>query len=287
MEPSVSFHRSKDADTTMIKALQRFQRLLGSRSETTRDPQALDEWAETRGHQLKRVRRADGRVVEFEWEGRRGRLEWGPSKRAYINDRELRVCIEAGLPDNLEMLLMSRSLAQRLDSQAYQTLVRDHQTGIDVNLPEEVRWLSMLERVPVPSTVAAYVMLSSSPPHAQRWLEGDLLSRVSRAAHNWLGEDVPLVLMTLRGRVYLRTEALTTEAVMLDGACSLAEAAAASARHLMSNKPAAVTSSPGPSGRMVHASALDEPSVMEIPMDSNIMTFSAPSRIGPKTDIMV
>ena len=30
-----------------------------------------------------------------------------------------------------------RSLAQRLDSQAYQTLVQDHETGIDATLPEE------------------------------------------------------------------------------------------------------------------------------------------------------
>lgn len=286
MDPSVSFHRPNDADTTMIKALQRFQRLLGSRAETVSDPQVLDEWAKVRGHQLKRVRRGEGRVVEFEWEGRRGRLEWGPSKRAYIQQRELRVCIEAGLPEHLEMLLMSRSLAQRLDSQAYQTLVSDHQTGIDTSLPEEVRWLSMLERVPVPSTVAAYVMLSSSPPHAQRWLDGDLLSRISRAAHNWLGDDAPLVLMTLRGRVYLRTEAMSTEPAMLDGACSLTEAAATSARQLM-NKSSAAAARDTTHSRSVHSSRLDEPSVMEIPMDSDMMALGMPSRIGPNADIAI
>lgn len=286
MDPSVSFHRPNDADTTMIKALQRFQRLLGSRAETVSDPQVLDEWAKVRGYQLKRVRRGEGRVVEFEWEGRRGRLEWGPSKRAYINERELRVCIEAGLPEHLEMLLMSRSLAQRLDSQAYKTLVSDHQTGIDTSLPEEVRWLSMLERVPVPSTVAAYVMLSSSPPHAQRWLDGDLLSRISRAAHNWLGDDAPLVLMTLRGRVYLRTEAMNTEPAMLDGACSLTEAAATSARQLL-NKASAVVARDTTHSRSVHSSRLDEPSVMEIPMDSDMMALGMPSRIGPNADIAI
>lgn len=285
MCPSVSIHHSNDADTPMIKTLQRFQRLLGSRSEMAGDPHVLDEWAEMRGHLLKRVRRGEGRVVEFEWEGRRGRLEWGPSKRAYIHERELRVCIEAGLPEHLEMLLMSRSLAQRLDSQAYQTLVSDQQTGIDTTLPEEVRWLSMLERVPVPSTVAAYVMLSSSPPHAQRWLDGDLLSRVSRAAQNWLGEDAPLVVMTLRGRVYLRTEAVNTESVMLDGACSLAEAAATSARQLMNKSSAAARETSH--SRLVHSSRLDEPSVMEIPMDSDMMALGMPSRLGPSTDIAV
>ena len=286
MGASVSLRRPNDSVNAMMKTLQRLQRLLGSRTETTdSDPQALDGWAVARGHRLKRVRRGEGRVVEFDWEGRRGRLEWGPSKRAYIVGQELRVCIEAGLPQQLEMLLMSRSLAQRLDSQAYQTLVQDHETGIDATLPEEVRWLSMLERVPVPSTVAGYVMLSSSPPHAQRWLEGDLLSRVSRAAHNWLGDDAPLVLMTLRGRIYLRTEALVTEVAVLDGACNLATAAASSARLLMSK--AAPVSREVSSGRLVHTSRLDEPSVMEIPMDSDMMALGMPSRIGPRTDIPV
>ena len=270
----------------MMKTLQRLQRLLGSRTEATAlDLNAVDAWAEARGHRLKRIRSGEGRVVEYEWEGRRARLECGPSRRAYILGQELRVCIEAGLPQHLEMLLMSRSLAQRLDSQAYQTLVQDHQTGIDATLPEEVRWLSMLERVPVPSTVAGYVMLSSSPAHAQRWLEGDLLSRVSRAAHNWLGDDAPLVLMSLRGRIYLRTEAQVADASLLDGACNLANAAATSARLLMS-KAESPTRDPVNS-RMAQASRLDEPSVMEIPMDSDLMAFGVPSRIGPRTDIPV
>ena len=287
MGASVSLRRPNDSVNAMMKTLQRLQRLLGSRTETTApDLHVLDEWAEARGHRLKRVRRGEGRVVEFDWDDRRGRLEYGQSRRAYILGQELRVCIEAGLPQHLEMLLMSRSLAQRLDSQAYQTLVQDHQTGIDATLPEEVRWLSMLERVPVPSTVAGYVMMSSSPPHALRWLEGDLLSRVSRAVHNWLGDDAPLVLMTLRGRIYLRTEALVTEAAMLDGACNLAEAAAASARQLMT-KAVATATREVPSGRLVHVSRLDEPSVMEIPMDSDMMALGMPSRIGPHTDIAV
>jgi hypothetical protein len=269
----------------MMNALQRFQRLLGSRHDTTTtDAQALDEWADARGHLLKRVRSGEGRVVEFEWEGRRGRLEWGPSRRAYLVDRELRVSIEAGLPQHLEMLLMSRSLAQRLESQAYQKLVKDHQTDIDATLPEEVRWLSMLEKVPVPATVAGYVMLSSSPPHAQRWLEGELLSRVSRAALNWLGDDAPLVLMSLRGRIYLRTEAHGIEPAKLDGARNLAEAAAASARSLMQKAEVRAARQEAPS-RSVHSSRLDEPSVMEIPMDSDIMALAMPSRVGQKTDI--
>jgi hypothetical protein len=184
---------------------------------------------------------------------------------------------------------MSRSLAQRLESQAYQKLVKDHQTGIDATLPEEVRWLSMLEKVPVPATVAGYVMLSSSPPHAQRWLEGELLSRVSRAALNWLGDDAPLVLMSLRGRIYLRTEAQGIDPAKLDGARNLAEAAAASARSLMQKAEtrSEVAVQHQSQSRSVHSSRLDEPSVMEIPMDSDIMALAMPSRVGTRTDINV
>lgn len=129
----------------MFKALQKLQKMFGSRPEDEPDSRLLDGWAHSRGHQLKRVRRGEGRVIEFDCDDRRGRMEWGPSHRAYIKGRELRIRIDAGLPGQMEMMIMSRRLAQQLGGEAYQTLTSAHQTGIDVDLPEEVRWLSMLE----------------------------------------------------------------------------------------------------------------------------------------------
>lgn len=267
----------------MLRTLERFQRLLGKRPEIQSDSRLLETWAETHGHTLKRVRRGDGRVVEFDCDGCPGRMEWGPPQRNYVAGRELRVRIEAGLPNNLDMLIMSRQLAQKLETQAYQTLVRDHQTGIDATLPEEVRWLSMLEKLEVPSTAAGFVLLASSPPHGHRWLEGELLSRISRAASLWLSSDAPLVLMTLRGRVYLRTEALSMEDGLLDGARGLAEAAAISARHLIGKS---MDGERAVQSRQHNkALALDEPSVLEMEMDSDIMALGMPSVIGPRADI--
>lgn len=260
----------------MFSSLQRFQRLLGSHPASESDSRLLDEWAESRGYRLKRVRRSDGRVVEFDCaDGAAGRMEWGPSQRAYIRGRELRVRIEAGLPGSLEMLLMTRHLAQQLDSQAYETLVEGQQTGVNATLPEEVRWLSMLERVQVPSTAAAYLLLSSSPAHALRWLDGELLSRVSRAADRWLGDAAPLVLMTLRGRIYLRLGATALDESVLDGARGLAEVALVSARQCLTRpaatEPARHAAAPSASSpSWMDSKPFAQPSVLELPLDSEL-----------------
>ncbi|MDQ5896746.1 MAG: hypothetical protein QG612_832 [Pseudomonadota bacterium] len=271
----------------MIKALQKLQKMFGPHPVEAPESRLLDVWANSRGHQLKRVRRGEGRVVEFGCDDRRGRMEWGPSQRSYIHGHELRIRIDAGLPGQMEMMLMSRRLAQQLGSQAYETLTRQHQTGIDAELPEEVRWLSMLEKVEVPSSAAGYVLMSSSPVHARRWLDADLLSRISRAGNLWLGDTAPLVLMTLRGRVYLRTEAGALEESMLDGARSLAEAAMRSARSALQRpvdepdpEPAPVRSdiTASTEGQRAAATGLacsfENPSVLELPMDSDMLAMS-------------
>ena len=279
----------------MFKALQKLQKMFGSRPQDEPDSRLLDGWAHSRGHQLKRVRRGEGRVVEFDCTGIPARLEWGPSQRAYIRGHELRIRLDAGLPGQMEMMIMSRRLAQQLGGEAYQTLTSAHQTGIDADLPEEVRWLSMLEKVAVPSSAAGYVLMSSSPVHARRWLDGDLLSRVSRAANLWLGESAPLVLMTLRGRVHLRTEAGSLEPEMLDGARSLAEAAMLSARQALQrpvdepDAPPPAPARPGISavtkggriGAMGPPSGFENPSVLELPMDSDMMAMSMPAPTQP------
>lgn len=268
--------RNRLHPSTMFKALQKLQKMFGSRPEDEPDSRLLDGWAHSRGHQLKRVRRGEGRVIEFDCDDRRGRMEWGPSHRAYIKGRELRIRIDAGLPGQMEMMIMSRRLAQQLGGEAYQTLTSAHQTGIDADLPEEVRWLSMLERVPVPSTAAAYLLLSSSPPHAQRWLDGELLSRVSRAAERWLGDTAPLVLMTLRGRIYLRLGVTALDESVLDGARGLTEVAAVAARHCLAKPtasaeaPRSMASSPAATPSWMDSKPFAQPSVLELPLDSEL-----------------
>ena len=212
-------------------------RLLRRRPALETDSRLMEDWARQRGESIKRVRDGSGCVLEFRCNGLPARLEWGPAQREYIQHRELRVRVELALPEALEMLVMSRALAERLETQAYDQLTRDQQTEIDASMPEEARWLAMFNPAPLTAPAAfgdAFLVMAASPSHARRWVEGDLASRLIRARDRWLGADTPLVLMTLRGRLYLRTDARALDDNLLEGVRQLIDAAADSALRLVS-----------------------------------------------------
>lgn len=194
----------------------------------------LDPWSQRRGEKLKRVRGDAGFVIEASFAGRPLRVEWGPSQRDYLLGRELRLRYELGLPSSLEMLVISRDLAEQLEERTFDDLTRDQQTGIDTQMPEEARWLAMYDHVPgdllTPGLRDAFVVLGAREASAETWLEGDLGVRLVRSAARWLGRETPLVLMTLRGRVYLRTEANALDEGLLEAVRQLGDAAALAAK---------------------------------------------------------
>lgn len=272
-------------------------RLLRRRPSPDTDSRLMEDWARQRGETIKRVRDGSGCVLEFRSQGLPARLEWGPAQRDYIHHRELRVRVELALPEALEMLVMSRALAERLETQAYDQLTRDQQTEIDASMPEEARWLAMFDPVALAAPAAfgdAFLVMAASPPHARRWVEGELAGRLIRARERWLSADAPLVLMTLRGRLYLRTEARALDDKLLEGVRLLIDAAADSALRVVSRaglRPVEVglagltqTRQPGVEG-VPQASLVADPGVsaeeLSVDADDELMTnFS----IGIPTD---
>lgn len=272
-------------------------RLLRRRPAPDTDSRLMEDWARQRGESIKRVRDGSGCVLEFRSQGLPARLEWGPAQRDYIHHRELRVRVELALPEALEMLVMSRALAERLETQAYDQLTRDQQTEIDASMPEEARWLAMFDPAPVVAPAPfgdAFLVMAASPPHARRWVEGDLAGRLIRARERWLSADAPLVLMTLRGRLYLRTEARALDDKLLEGVRQLIDAAADSALRVVSRtglRPVEVglagltqTRQAGVEGAS-HASLVADPGMsaeeLSVDADDELMTnFS----IGTPTD---
>ncbi len=213
--------------------LESFQRLWRGKAAQTPDTRLFAVWAQRRGDTVKHVRDGSGVVAQYAFNGRAARMEWGPSQRDYMGPRELRVRIELGLPAVLEMMVISRWLAEQLENQAYQRLVEGQQTQVDVNMPEEARWLAMFERVAIDPAyaplVASYAVLGSSPGYTRRWVEGELATRLARALSHWLAADAPLVLMVARGHLLLRTAAPSIDETVLEGVRLLAESAAARA----------------------------------------------------------
>lgn len=193
----------------------------------------LDPWSQRRGEKLKRVRGDVGFVIEGRFAERPLRIEWGPSQRDYLLGRELRLRYDLGLSHSMEMLVVSRDLAEQLEARTFEDLTRDHQTGIETQMPEEARWLAMYEHVHSEALPAGlrdlFVVLGVRDAQARAWVEGDLGLRLTRASARWLGRETPLVLMTLRGRVYLRTEANALDESLLEAVRQLGDAAAQAA----------------------------------------------------------
>lgn len=193
------------------------------------DPRVLQAWARERGLAVKRVRDDDGVVVEGMMHGTPWRMEWGPPQRAYILERELRLRMDLGLPPTLQMLVTSRALAEELEQSAYALFTQDMQTRIDSGMPEEMRWLAMFPKTQLAAMRPLrqrFSAVAAAPEPLAAWIDGELAQQLDAAARGWLTQDEPMVLMTLRGRLYLRIESVQPDVALLDGALALFEAAA-------------------------------------------------------------
>ena len=164
-------------------------------------------WAQRRGHGFKRAREAEGFVIDGRLEGLPWRLEWGPAQRTYIEGQELRLRMELDLPSDMQMLVLSRPLMDLLEKQTYERFTQGMQTQIDSATPEEMRWLVMFPKVDLGAHRALrshFGVVASSPEAALAWIDGPLAGLLEDAANGLLRDGVPFVLMTLRGRTYLR-----------------------------------------------------------------------------------
>ena len=196
------------------------------------DWRAAAAWAAQRGAGFKRSRDGAGFVVEGRLDASPWRLEWGPPQRSYIAGRELRLRMELGLPQELNMLVLSRPLMEALERSAFEQYTAQMQTRIDDTTPEEMRWLAMFPKLSLGfdrELRQHFGSVALSAKAAEVWLHGPLAARLTAAARGALAGDPPFVLMTLRGRLYLRLQLGTPEADAIGALVTLFETAAAQA----------------------------------------------------------
>lgn len=217
--------------------LNAFKRLMAGGDDDP-DGREVSAWAKRHDCIVRRAREGKGYIVEGALDGRPMRLEWGAPQRTYIQGQELRLRLELGLPSGLEMLVMSTPLAERLEQDAFTRYTEQMQTHLDLNLPEESRWLAMfprLEHGAVPVLHHDFVALSALPGQVRGWLLGALGSRLAQAVDTGgaLAGGVPTLLMTLRGRLYVRVQAPTLTAVLLEEVHALTAAASRGALEMV------------------------------------------------------
>lgn len=189
-------------------------------------------WAQKLGFGFKRAKDEEGFVLDGSIGGRPWRLEWGPPQRAYIQGHELRLRMELQLPSTLQMLVMTRALMEALERETFERYTENNQTLIDGSTPEEMRWLAMFPKVTydIPKAVRAhYAGVAGDAISASHWVDHEFGQQLASAAAGLLREQPPFVLMTLRGRVYMRMQLETPTPGLLQQALALFQTAAAGA----------------------------------------------------------
>ncbi len=161
----------------------------------------LAEWARSEGHAFKRVkdRTGGGYVVEA---GEGWRIEWGVSQRPYVIGKELRFRCDTGLPPDVQMVMLTRVLAQTLESDVFSRFTNAMQTQIDNTLPDEMRWLAMHPKVSLQQSALLgkrFVLLSNAEAVAKGWLDLGLQPVLEEAASHWWTDSLVFVVTLNRG----------------------------------------------------------------------------------------
>jgi hypothetical protein len=102
---------------------------------------------DARGHVYKREKDGDGFAIDGRFDGTPWRLEWGRPQRRYIEGHELRLRMVLGLPPDLQMLLMTKPLRERLANDAFEQATQSNQTAVNDVAGEETRWLVVFPKI--------------------------------------------------------------------------------------------------------------------------------------------
>ena len=171
---------------------------------------AASEWASTQGFSYTGMGEGKGFTMTGKVAGRPWKLERGRSSRDYIHGEELRARAELNINDDASVLIINRPLKDALEKRAYQMYTDTLQTTADPNLPEEMRWLAMYPEVGWDSLDKLfwerYAVLADDRDHALAVLDQNLADLLMTWPEPSPDDQVPFMLMLLRGKGYLRMQ---------------------------------------------------------------------------------
>ncbi|KQP20024.1 hypothetical protein [Pseudorhodoferax sp. Leaf267] len=168
----------------------------------------LQRWARASGFEVVHQGRTPHFSLTGQLAGKPFRMDRTLPSRAYIVGSELRARVELDIAPEVSVMVISRSLRDALEHEAYADYTGRVRTTLDANMPEEVRWLAMFdevgwERGAVAAFWPRYAIVADARAHAQAWVKPELM----QALLGWpvAADDVPPLLLQLqRGKLYLR-----------------------------------------------------------------------------------
>ena len=148
-----------------------------------------------------------------ELNGHPWRLECGASTREYVRGLELRGRADVGADPDAAVMVLNRPLQEALEGNAYSAITDTLQTTVNASMPEEMRWLAMFEEVAWPELPISFrrhfAVVAEHIETAQRWIHAPVVSQLLNILEGEGGAaraESPLLLMLVRGKVYLRME---------------------------------------------------------------------------------
>ena len=175
---------------------------------------AVSDWAATQGLLYNAGSGGNNRVDGFTLAGKIGnkvwKLEHGQASRDYIHGQELRARAELKLNEDVSVLIINRSLKDALESRAYEVYTNSLQTTADPSLPEEMRWLALYPEAGwnslAPEFWTRYAVLAEKSEQAMAWIDPHLAELLMQWPNPGLEDQVPFILMIMRGKAYLRMQ---------------------------------------------------------------------------------
>lgn len=193
----------------------------------------VSQWAGSQGYTFSGPSKSKSLAIDGTVGGKPWRLEVGVPQRNFIHGEELRSRAELGLDDDISVLVMSRALKNSLDKKAYDIYTDGLQTTVDPNLPEEMRWLAVYQEVGWDSLPGAfwdrYAILSDDQDKARAWITPQIATLMLEWPLPEPHPEVPIILMLLRGKAYLRMEYAPAELHVLQHASRIFTTACESA----------------------------------------------------------
>jgi hypothetical protein len=192
----------------------------------------VQRWAHTQKMSFTRFENQAGFGVEGLLQNRPWRMAWSLPERPYIEGSELRMRLDMGLGAELQILLMCKTLSEKLAQHAFERFTQTNQTLIDENSPEEVRWLVMFPTASYqacPAVQQRFHLVGNSPLEAAHWVEGELAGPLEHSLSTFLTQDHPFLVMVINSRVYLRVRLIEPTLSNVLQVLSVFEAAVAQA----------------------------------------------------------
>ena len=197
---------------------------------------SIHDWADSRKAGFKIARDGNGFAIDNPRALPGGmRIEWGPSQRSYIPGHELRMRCELKLHSDLQMMVLCRELMDQLEKSVFEAYTDTLKTRVDTDTPEEMRWLVMFPKYGnLQSKIVRqrFGALGVNKDLTGAWLEGEFSEALAQASQDLLPAGHPIVIMTMRGNVYLRTAMVEPELDKVKALVSLLEVACREAQRV-------------------------------------------------------